>query len=705
MTDNEAYRKCAWLPEALSTLSTLIKPFSRDNVYSPHQETGSGHHDQRNEQYHHHGAAVFRRTLRASCHAPPILHGVILFFSIFAFLSLLSSGFCLVAPSPTGSITTKFAYVYRSEGIRSFTMIARRSTSLLALVLFVALILVTFSPSPKSETIREEISTAVEHVPKFPSLSDLHLPTFAPPAHKPPEPQKDSSSGDSKWFSNWAWLNPFSSSITLDEDRSVLPPLLNRPYIFTYYDPTKAKDREDIKADDELLHAWRRAWYAQGFRPTILGRAEARLNPLYESVKDLDLSSEMEEDIFKWLAWGHMGDGLLADWRCFPMARYDDATLSRLRSGSASDVISLFDKTHSSLLLGKKSVINAAIERASKGIDKSTKSLVDLVPDELLKSEQTDSLAFYDSATIETRYHELTEKATPSSSARRLALVDLINSHLQNTFVNSFPGGVAVLKPFAEHTTALVEPALRLAKALGTCPDSVEPSSCPPNLPDCHPCNAHKPMKISQPNTYVNNTQVFTIGTLPHPYTLISLLHNSAEVSTRHIRRKTTRDGWLREVTGDQMARQLGGGPRVVLFKRVVADEPAIGTSLWMTVESLAAEVGQALPSELLDEFEWQLGFRIPRDSNVDAKNEGDAKESMQHSNPSKQGVEWEYSIIQQAREVLKQKTNRANMRAVAEAWNMADTEVWRFVKAYRARSIVERHKWQEDEKNFLGGH
>ncbi|KAL4908197.1 hypothetical protein BDW74DRAFT_147035 [Aspergillus multicolor] len=588
-------------------------------------------------------------------------------------------------------------------------MVARRSTSLLAVILFVAIAFVIFSSSPKPvpvpDAVSEELSAATKYVPKFPSLSDLHLPTFHPPAHKPPEPQQDSSSGDSKWYSHWAWLNPFSSSITLDENRSVLPPLPIRPYIFTYYNLRKGSTREEEKADEQLLFAWRRAWYAQGFRPVVLGQAEATANPLYESIKHMELSPELEEDLFKWLAWGHMGDGLLADWLCFPMARYDDATLSYLRRGADSDYITRFDRTHSSLLTGKKSAINAAVEKSIKKIDKSIKSMWEIVPDELLKPRQTSSLALYDSATIRDHYHELTEKAIPSASARRLALVDLINSHLQNTFVNSFPGGIAVLKPFAEHTTALVEPALRLAKALGQCPVSVAPSSCPPNLRNCHPCNAHKPMKISQPATYKNNTQVFTIGTLPHPFTLISLLHNSADVTTRHIRRETSRDTWLKDVTGDQIGHGLGGGPRAVLFKKFVADEPAIGTSLWMTVESLSAEVGQALPSSLLDEFEWQFGFRIPRDSNVDAKNEGDAKESMQHANPSEQGVEREYTIIQEARNILKKQTNnnRVNIRAVAEAWNMADTEVWRFVKAYRARSIVERKKWEEEEKGFFG--
>jgi hypothetical protein len=198
-------------------------------------------------------------------------------------------------------------------------------------------------------------------------------------------------------------------------------------------------------------------------------------------------------------------------------------------------------------------------------------------------------------------------------------------------------------------------------------------------------------MKISQPAAYKNNSQTFTIGTLPHPYTLISLLQNSAEVTTRHVRRETARDEWLKEVTSQQLGRELGGGPRAVVTKKAIAEGPALGTSLWMTVESLPAEAGQALPSILLDEFEWQFGFKIPRDTNVDAKNEGDAKETMQHANPSTQGVEREYEIIRQARDLLKKKSNRVNIRSVTEAWNMADTEIWKFVKAYRSVSLMQR--------------
>ncbi|KAK1139671.1 hypothetical protein N8T08_000540 [Aspergillus melleus] len=588
-------------------------------------------------------------------------------------------------------------------------MIPHRSTALVTIIVFVALLLVIFSTSPKSvdsALVEEKIASAAKYVPRpnLPSLNDFHLPSFRPTVHTPPELQPNSTSGESKWFTNWAWLNPFSSAITLDENRSVLPPLRHRPFIYTYYEPNKGNDKNEENADAQLLLAWRRAWFAQGFRPIILGPGEAMNNQLYELVQPLKLHHDLEVELFRWLAWGHMGDGLLADWRCFPMARYDDPLLSSLRLGTDPAFITRFDRINSALFAGEKSRINDAIKEAVKKIDENSKSMLELVPPEFFRSEQAGSLAFYDSTTVTTNFPALAEQSVKSATAGRLALVELINSHLHSTFHNSFPAGIAVLKPFPEHTTALVEPSLRLAKALAQCSKSPVPSSCPPNLQTCHPCETAKPMQVSQPATYRNTTRVFTIGTLPHPYTLISLEQDSAEVTTRHVRRETERDNWLKAVTQEQLGPELGGASRAVVFKKAVADDGVIGTSLWMTVESIPPEAGQALPTALLDELEWQFGFRIPRTGKVDAKHEGDTKESIQHSNPSLEGVEKEYDLLRVSREVIKSKeTNRINIKDVAEAWNLADTEVWRFVRAYRARSVVERKKWEEDEKDFVG--
>ncbi|ELR03584.1 hypothetical protein GMDG_06238 [Pseudogymnoascus destructans 20631-21] len=118
------------------------------------------------------------------------------------------------------------------------------------------------------------------HLPKLPPV----LRPFRPSAHAPPI-QPNSTSGDARWHQSWDWLRPFSSAITLDEHRSVLPPLVERVPIYTYYDSESAGGAETEEVLNQVLLTWRRAWWAQGFRPVILGRAEARRSALFEGAK------------------------------------------------------------------------------------------------------------------------------------------------------------------------------------------------------------------------------------------------------------------------------------------------------------------------------------------------------------------------------------------------------------------------------------
>lgn len=589
-------------------------------------------------------------------------------------------------------------------------MLAQRTTTLLAIVAIVGFVLVIFSNSPGSQS--DEPSPSVKFGPSryIPSsLDDLRHP-FRPAAHKPPE-QDHSTSGESKWYSDWKWLNPFSSSITLDEHRTVLPPLPPRPPIYTFYEPNKGNDEAEQKADGELLLAWRRAWYAKGFRPVVLSRAEALNNDLYQDfqmrLQQLKLDPALESDFLKWLAWGNMGTGLFADLRCFPMARYDDDTFTYLRTGALPTQITRFDKLDRALFAGEKALINDAIKAATEALDKAKDklptSIIDLIPANMFKLEVTNALAYYHSSTITSLYPKLAEKHVSSTASGRMSLVELINAHLHITFLNSFPSGIAVMKPLPEHTTALVEPGMQLAKSLVKCPPSEIPS-CPPNRPNCQLCDptSNKRVPISQPQSFKDSSTVYTIGTLPHPYTLVSLQHSSEEVDVSYIRRETKRDPWLIEVTKDLIKDDRGGPSRVVTFKEIVAGDAYIWRTFWMTVETFPAQPGQDLPSSLLDELEWFFGFKIPRDAIKKAEDtkpsdeskkaeEGDKKQQDPQKGEAKKTeaqdtpLEQEYKIIRKAREILNdKKSSRISIRNVAEAWNLADIEVWRFVQAYR---------------------
>jgi hypothetical protein len=162
-----------------------------------------------------------------------------------------------------------------------------------------------------SSSTRQIASQAVDAVPNpLPEGYRPKLPSFEVPdfkiswhksAHKPPE-QKNSTSGGSSWYSDWRWLNPFSSSVTLDEDRAVLPPFPERPPVYTYYETTSKKDEETIKADKALLLTWRQAWWAKGFKPIILSEAEAMNNPLYLGLHAKGMPTPLESEFMRWLA-------------------------------------------------------------------------------------------------------------------------------------------------------------------------------------------------------------------------------------------------------------------------------------------------------------------------------------------------------------------------------------------------------------------
>ncbi|OJD17329.1 hypothetical protein AJ78_02567 [Emergomyces pasteurianus Ep9510] len=598
-------------------------------------------------------------------------------------------------------------------------MLSHKGTRLFGVVAFFAILFLILSSTPSTplREVKEKASAYVENVPrpnlpnlpklpKLPDLPDLNRLrlSFRPPAHKPPE-QKNSTSGESKWFSDWKWLNPFSSSITLDENRSVLPPLPLRRPVFTYYNSMGKKQKGEAEADRQLLLTWRRAWWAKGFRPIVLGPSEAANNPMYPVVKAKWLSPELEVDFMKWLAWGSIDTGILVDWQCFPMAGYDDILLASLRRGTAPEYITRLEHLGTCLFSGERDHVNSAIQAALERDNlKDATDMIDVVPDKFFRVEKSTSLAYYSPNVIATRYSPIAEKINENAAVGKLALVDLINLHLQTIFQNIFSSGISVMKPFPEKTTVLVSPAVKLAGLLTQCAPSMLQTTCPPNDLGCTPCTPKKKLNIMQPSSYINNSAVYTIGVLPHPYTLLRLQRPSDNITIPYIRRETSRDKWLIEATKLLFDEKIDGFTRVVPFKSIVAGSSGVARSLWFTVESFPANPKESvLPSHTIDDLDWHFGFRIPRETQSEKK---DAQMPLMEDFPGgdESKIKAEFDLIGKAREVLKSsKIEDKKIRDVSEAWNLADTEVWRFVRAFRARSVVERKKWEEDEKGFAG--
>ena len=555
-------------------------------------------------------------------------------------------------------------------------------------------------------------------------------------SHKPPE-QQNSTNGDASWYSDWTWLNPFSSSITLDEDRAVLPPLRDRPPIYTYYDTQGDKDVKTKETDQKLLWTWKKAWWAHGFRPVVLGRSDAMDNPMYEQLQMEKLEVGLEFEFARWLAWGHMGTGLLASWHCFPMGMYDDPLLSFLRRGQYPSLVR-FNNLGAGLLAGEKTDINEAIKDALHDAKlKASKSVLEIMRPEKFRVEDPITIAHYDSNTITAKYKVLAEKLVASPNDGRMALIDLINSHLHMVWQSTFTDGIAVLKPLPKHTTALTAPCWHLANLLAQCPKSVIPASCPPNNPKCAPCISSRTV-VKTPSSFRNSSTLFTIAAIPHPYTLTTLNNQSDTITVSHIRRYTNRDPWLLDATKDLLGAGRGGPSRVVSLKEAIASDFGISRGLWMAAENVPKFVTTgreawitstkqehpvvSLPEEWLENLEWHFGFAIPREKVKHGESEPpipgperqpksppglpeEIRKSYDPDPPTDQELALEKDLLEKARTLIKSKSgDPTEIQAVAESWSLADAEAWKFAKAWRARSVMERLKWQEEEEGYGDG-
>lgn len=565
-----------------------------------------------------------------------------------------------------------------------------------------------------------KLEESVHHVVEGAQHVVDHIPNpLRTPAHKPPPEQANSSSGEAKWYSDWKWRNPFSSDVVYDEERAVLPPLRHRPPVYTYFDPAvRRKDEKSRKAERELLQIWRRAWWAQGFKPIVLSKSEAMYNPMYRRVQGLAFNKGFEHELMRWLAWSNMGTGILCNFMAVPMAPYNDPTLAFLRRGEYPELMR-YDELGSGLFVGSKEHIDAAVKEAIESpAIKRVKYLDEALASDVIKTDsKSNGIAFYSDSVIKARYPEIKEKLDDLETVGDgLAMLPpLINSHLHSTWQSLFPKGIAVLKPLPEHTTALIEPAIDLARNLSQCSFTPLPSSCPPNRPKCKPCVSNN-VPIFTFKVFRNESSLFTIGTVPHPLTMTSLVKQKDDIDVTFIRRDTDRDVWIRAATKELLGNGISSFDRLPSIKDAVASEYGRSRSLWL----IAEQPLQGDNEKDREELNWHFGFKLPYDPLPDGKSETPVPgperrppppkpEYGDGPIPSEAALERDNDLFEKAKKALKLGEKGGNklavqVKEVVEAWNLADTEAWKFIRAYNARRRVERRKWDDDEASFQGG-
>ena len=144
-----------------------------------------------------------------------------------------------------------------------------------------------------------------------------YVTSFLSNAHKTPSIVKELPKTGS-FYENWNWLKPFSNDKDYQKSRSVLPPLPQRCPIYVYYDQDITSSPQ-ATIDNQVMMVWRKAWWAAGFRPIILSTDDAMAHGQYTKVlndeRENKMSEKMKYNLLRWLAWDHMGTGILSDFR------------------------------------------------------------------------------------------------------------------------------------------------------------------------------------------------------------------------------------------------------------------------------------------------------------------------------------------------------------------------------------------------------
>lgn len=553
-------------------------------------------------------------------------------------------------------------------------------------------------------------------VPALPSFSEFEPKLQESSSHNKDEPpehfiapsrqplplhlqQKINKYNGSSWAEDERSLSTsFSSLITLDDERILLPPLKARQPIYCYYDTDKKTTKYERDAGNELLLTWRRAWWAQGFRPVVLNAADAMNSSFYEQIQEMSLTSELRRDLMRWLAWDAMGGGILSEFTVFPIVPQQDALLPSLSTGVFPSLTKWTDLDNA-FIVGQKANVHSALQSVLQleHIQETTSVTAALSDTAVAVDNTSRPLAYYSPKIIETKYARVIRKNDRAGTLHNLN--KLINYHLLVVWQNGFPEGIEVIKPHPEHATAMLAGALKLAKSLASCPESPMLSSCPPNLPKCYPCVA-SPMPVTTlPRLrFRNSPHVFTIGAVPHPWSF-ALVNNLRESVNVTWILESPRDTWLSAVTQAYLGSGVTSSRRVVRFKELIAGEADSAHSLWLPAED-------KIPSDM----EWHFGFTIPEKGMDDGKSRSPVpaiRLLKDEEEPDKvKEIAHEQALLDRAKQVVmmsKSFTNGTEMRTSLEAWNMADTEAWRFTRAFNARRFLEREEWEKTYRQRRG--
>lgn len=313
--------------------------------------------------------------------------------------------------------------------------------------------------------------------------------------------------------------------------------------------------------------------------------------------------------------------------------------------------LTVYKNTREHIIHGQSHDFEKVVQALSKldEMDRETSAL-ELLPSLFDIEASLDSLATYSEETVKQLFPTVTSDILPS----------LINIHLHEHFLRTH-SVLAILDPIeGSQQDIFRRRSMSIAEIIARCPSSPLAGKCPPNIPQCKPC---KPLPVKQiPSLASLPDNAFIFGPVPHPLTLLSYLHDKSKLDPGFVR-NTPRDDWLNSVTRDVVDRRMGGFQRMqYLLDYVephsrVTRKAKIPGGYWQTWE----------------EPDWNglglaLGFRVAITEEATRQEEETSKTA----------------VISAKERVLLQSIESS--RDVVEAWSLAWTELWYYIRALQRR-------------------
>ncbi|CAN6606487.1 hypothetical protein TRVA0_003S01552 [Trichomonascus vanleenenianus] len=474
-----------------------------------------------------------------------------------------------------------------------------------------------------------------------------------------------------------------------------LPPINNRCPVYTYFEPT---EQGAVEGESQVLEAWKKAWWAYGFKPVVLNATDCKKSPRYEQfMSDNKISEDFKYMHKKWFAWLGNDAGIYADRRVVPLPTTSEARvwLKNLRD-CKFDRPTKYEGMDLDFIHGDITKIQRLLNSLMAG---EAESSVYGSFEDAFRTDEQPALAHYTNHNLNILFSgRMSDRLSLYDAPSKVA--SIMNVHAHHEFLRRYPKGVAVVDPFVDFydddvTVAAARqhppervfslPAKHKAEHLMKCPSAsdVVSASCPP-LPAVlefaqslkendgitdfaspgiapglcgNPCADGQSVKYHSVSSLpLPGSGMYTIIGVPHPLTALAILDRKKEPTTLDARKRLTRDVWLRQFADNYVPLEsTSNAHRLFMGKDAIISRPTESNTTWFIWESETPERQQMI--------DWDLGFSTGTEK-------------------------WSTQEVKSAnlREILGHSRNRVlspdrndQLRAI-EAWNMADTELWRFL-------------------------